>query len=92
MFAGNMAALVPGIMDKIDADQAVDEYARLVGSPARIIRSDEDVAAIRDQRAQQAQQAQQAAMMSQATADAKNLGGIQMNESNALTAMLEEAF
>lgn len=91
-FAASMAPLVPDIMDKIDTDQSVDEYSRLIGAPSRIIRSDEDVAKIREGRAQQMAQQQQQAALSQATQDAKNLGGIQMDESNALTAMIDQAF
>lgn len=55
----------PDIMDKIDVDQMIDELAQRMGVPASIIRSDETVAAIRQQRAeaQAAQQAQAAAMM-----------------------------
>ena len=55
----------PDIMDKIDVDQMIDELAQRMGVPASIIRSDETVAAIRQQRAeaQAAQQAQAFAMM-----------------------------
>ena len=55
----------PDIMDKIDVDQMIDELAQRMGVPASIIRSDETVAAIRQQRAeaQAAQQAQASAMM-----------------------------
>ena len=55
----------PDIMDKIDVDQMIDELAQRMGVPASIIRSDETVAAIRQQRAeaQAAQQAQAVAMM-----------------------------
>ena len=49
----------PDIMDKIDVDQMIDELAQRMGVPASIIRSDETVAAIRQQRAE-AQAAQQA--------------------------------
>lgn len=48
--------------DKIDLDQVIDEYAERAGSPARIVRSDDDVAAIRAQRAQGQKMAQMAAM------------------------------
>lgn len=71
-----LARVNPEILDKLDTDQMVDELAQRMGVPASIIRSDEQVAAIRQQRAeaQAAQQAQAAAMM-QAEAAAK-LGGI----------------
>lgn len=78
-FMEQVAPLVqvnPEIFDKLDTDQMVDELAQRMGVPASIIRSDEQVAAIRRQRAeaQAAQQAQAVAMM-QAEAAAK-LGGV----------------
>ena len=60
----------PDIMDKIDVDQMIDELAQRMGVPASIIRSDETVAAIRQQRAE----AQAAAMM--AAEQAAKLGNV----------------
>jgi hypothetical protein len=48
----------PGALDKIDFDQAIDEFHSRAGSPARIIRSDDAVAAMRESRNQAAQTAQ----------------------------------
>ena len=52
----------PDLLDKLDLDQMVDELAQRLGVPASIIRSDEQVAAIRQQREQAAAAQQQAAM------------------------------
>lgn len=73
----------PDILDKLDVDQMVDELAQRLGVPASIIRSDEQVAAIRQQRAeaQAAQQAQATAMM-QAEQAAK-LGGVSTRDTVA---------
>ncbi len=60
---GNMARLKPEILDKIDFDQAVDELGGIEGVPAKVIRSDDAVAAIREQRAQAEAQAQQMRQM-----------------------------
>lgn len=70
-FAANLVAVTkdPTIFDKIDSDQAIDEYMEAVGAPARIVRSDEAVAAMRAQRAQQ-QQVQQLAAMAKPASDA----------------------
>lgn len=59
-FVQQLAAVRPDVMDKIDADQVVDEYGTMTGVPPRIIVPDDDVAKIRATRAQQAK-AQQAA-------------------------------
>lgn len=62
-FVANMAAAFgPGVLDKFDADQAINEYNDRSGAPAIIIRDDEAVAAIRAGRAQAQQQQQMAAM------------------------------
>lgn len=71
-----LVQVAPDIMDKIDTDQMVDELAQRMGVPASIVRSDEQVAAIRQQRAEaQAQQQAQAMAMAQAEQMAK-LGGV----------------
>ena len=52
----------PAVLDKLDGDQAVDEYSNAVGGPASIIRSDDNVASMRADRAQQQQMQQMAAL------------------------------
>ena len=66
-FLQDVAGLVqltgsPGVLDKVDTDQAVDELATGLGVPGTIVRADADVEKIRQQRAQE-QAAQQQAMM-----------------------------
>lgn len=59
----------PTVLDKLDADQMVDEYGDMMGVSPKVIRSDEEVANIRNARAQaeqQQQQIEQAAMEAQA--------------------------
>ena len=64
-FIGNLAALTqnPDVLDKLNVDEAVDEIAEMQGVPPKLIRSDEEVAALRQARAQQMQQMQQMQMM-----------------------------
>jgi hypothetical protein len=74
-FVGNLAAVFPEALDKIDIDAAVDEFADRKGAPQKIIRSTKDANEMRQAR-QQAQQTQQ--MMdnmpnAQAGADAARL-------------------
>ena len=64
------------ILDKIDMDQVVDELARGVSAPGSIVRADEQVAEIRQQRAEQqqaAQEQQQALEQQQMMAQAANV-------------------
>lgn len=64
-FAGNLAGANPTVLDKVNLDQAIDEYADLIGSPPSIVVSDDEVKSVRDQRAQQQQQAAQMEQMAQ---------------------------
>lgn len=69
---GNIAAVAPSVLDKLDTDQVIDEYAQATGVPAKIIRSDEAVAELRKQRAAQEQAQHQAAMLAQLAPAAKD--------------------
>lgn len=64
-FAGSIAAVKPEVLDKLDADQTLDEYADMIGAPPKILVTDEKVKEVRAQRAQA--QAQQAAAEQAAT-------------------------
>jgi len=91
-FAGNLAAVKPDILDKLNSDQTIDEYASALGVSPKIIVSDEDAAKARQGRAQQAQMAQATEMAATAAQGAKTLsetdvgGGI-----NAMQMMLGNA-
>ncbi|MGH8464842.1 MAG: portal protein, partial [Pseudomonas sp.] len=58
-FVGGLAGAFPEAADKMNADQLVDEYAEAIGVVPTVVRGDDEVDAIRQQRAQQ-QQAEQA--------------------------------
>lgn len=63
-FVGQLAAMTgnPGVFRKIDIDQTIDEVADRAGAPARMVRSDEDVAAMQAAEQQQANMDRLAAM------------------------------
>lgn len=70
----SMAQLSPGVLDKINFDQVVDDYADMYGVNPEIIVPDDQVAALRAQKAKAAQ-AQQMAAAAPAIADtAKTVG------------------
>jgi len=69
MFVSQLAQADPSVVDKIDLDQAIDEYTSMVGVDPRIVRDDEVVAEIRAQR-QQMQQMQQMAEMAKTASEA----------------------
>lgn len=64
-FVGQLAAAKPEVLDKIDADQAVDEYFDAIGAPPSVLVPDDEVAEIRKARAQKQAAAENAAMASQ---------------------------
>lgn len=61
-FIVSAAGANPEALDKLNMDEAIDEYADRAGAPPRIIRGDSEVQQIRQRRAQQQQMAQAAAM------------------------------
>ncbi len=87
-FVASIVGAIPEVADKIDWDQAIDEYADRAGAPPRMIRDDETVAAIRASRAQaQAAQAQLAAIEQGAKA-AQSLAKADTSGKNALTDLM----
>lgn len=68
-FAGNLAAVKPGALDKLNEDEAMDKYADFLGVPAAMVVPDEEVQetrAARREREQMAQNAEMAATMAPA--------------------------
>lgn len=83
---------VPTVLDKWDADQSLDEFRKLSGAPPMTVRTDEQAAQIRQQRAMdQAQMRQmesqqaQLAGLAQAAQTAKTLAETDTQGPNALT-------
>lgn len=87
-FIGNMAAAgFQQAADKLDVDQAIDEYGDMLGVPTTITKSDEQVQAEREQRAQQQQAAQSLQMSSGAADIAKTLSQSGTADPNLLTSI-----
>lgn len=53
---GQMAQFTPDVLDKLNPDKVVDEAWNIIGAPARVMRDDEEIAALREQRGKIAQQ------------------------------------
>ncbi len=58
-FAGNISAVKPEVLDKLDADQSIDEYADMIGTPTSVVLSDDKVAEIRQARQAEIERQQQ---------------------------------
>ena len=61
-FAAGAASAFPQVLDKVDIDEAIDQFATDLGAPPSIIVSDDKVKAIRAKKQQMQQQQQMAAM------------------------------
>ena len=61
-FIGNLAGVFPEAVDKLNVDAMIDDYADRAGAPKKMIRSADDVKAIRDARTQAANAEKAAAM------------------------------
>jgi hypothetical protein len=73
---GQMMGIDPAIGAKVDFDKTLDLYSTLLANDPRMIRSDEDTAAIRAAQQQAQQQAQQAQMAEQYSKAGANLANI----------------
>lgn len=91
MALGQLAAVKPEVMDKLDQDAYADYIADRLGVPPQIVVPGKRVALIRQQRAQQEAAMQQAAMAEQAAGAAAKLGGVNTGQPNALTDLLQGA-
>lgn len=79
------------VFDKIDFDEAIDEYAFALGTPPALILSDDDVAELREGREQKAQMEQMAAAaapIKDAAAAAKTMSETPVGGQTALDAMM----
>jgi hypothetical protein len=91
-FVGNLISLgFTDAADKLNVDEAIEGYAGMHGTPPNMLRSEDDVTAMRDAKAKQAQMQQMASMapsMNQAATAAKTLSDTPVGETTALAQML----
>jgi len=71
--AGQLSGIDPAIVDNIDFDYGFDKMSSLLGNDPRLIRSPDELAAIRAQRAQQQQQDRELQLSKGFAENAKNL-------------------
>ena len=81
----------PAALDKLNIDQTIDEYGNMLGVPATIVNSDDEVQATREQRAQMEQQQQMMAMAQQAGATAKTLSDTNTADPSLLKTLSDAA-
>lgn len=88
-FVRATAEVNPEILDKVDTDQMIDEYANMTGVVPRVVRSDDQVAQIRDRR-QKMQEAQMKSENIERMAKAgKAMSTSPMDQDNVLNRVLD---
>lgn len=85
---GNIGQFMPEALDKLNVDQAIDEIADALAVPPSVVRSDDEVAQMRQKRSQQQQAMQQAEMAQAAAQGAKTLSEADTASDNALTRLM----
>jgi len=88
-FVSQLAQVNPEVLDKIDLDESIEEYADIIGVPPEMMNTEEEVQQIRQARLQQQQQAIQSEQMMNMVDGAKKLSETKTGESNALTGIME---
>jgi hypothetical protein len=91
-FVGNLLSLgFTDAGDKLNVDETIDSYANMHGTPPNMLRSEDEVGAIREQKAKAAQAQklmEMAPAMNQAATAAKTLSDTPAGETTALARML----
>jgi hypothetical protein len=87
-FAGNLVAVFPEIVDGIDSDEALRQYANILGTSPDVIISDEELQAKRQARAEEQQKMQAMQQAGQLAQGAKILSETDTQNPNALTDLL----
>jgi hypothetical protein len=90
-FVGAVAQVSPESIDKFDGDEAIDQYADMIGVSPKVIRSDDVVAQVRQQKAQAQAQAQSMAALQANAQTGKLLSETSLEGDSALSRMAASA-
>jgi hypothetical protein len=80
----------PGVLDKVNLDEAIEKLGDDLSVPPGLIRDDDDVKKIRQGRQQQQQAAQKAQQMQAMAESAQKLGSVKTSEPNMVTDMMQQ--
>lgn len=90
-FSSNVVARDPNAADKIDTDHMIQVYGEMTSIAPGIVRSDDEVQALRQQKAQAQAQQQKMQQMEQAASTAQQLSQTDMSGDTALNRLLQTA-
>jgi hypothetical protein len=89
-YVGNLAQFDQSVLMKVDTMELVDVYGDITSMRAGIIRSDEQVQAMKDAQAQAQAAEQRQQQLAQAAQSAKALSQTDLNGNNALTSLMAQ--
>ena len=81
---GQMAAVKPEVLDKLNADQIIDEYSNMLGISPHLIVANEEVAVIRQDRAAAQAAQERLAMLPEMAKTQKTMSETKVGDSTAL--------
>ncbi|MBL0320290.1 MAG: hypothetical protein IPP74_13520 [Alphaproteobacteria bacterium] len=87
-FVGQVSAINPSVVDNIDYDDAVREYAEMKGVPPTILRTEGELMALRKAKEDQARAQEMAQAMPEMVKGAKTLSETKLEGNSALDAMV----
>lgn len=87
-FVGQLASFDPTILQKVNLEAVVEEYADKAGVNPSLLKSKEEMEAIREEQAAQQAQMQEAAVASEMVNAGKTLSETKMDENSALTELI----
>jgi hypothetical protein len=90
-FVSSVAQFRPEVLDKINADQLIDVYADLTSVPPGLVKTDEEAAATRQQRAQAQENQDKMTRIQQGADAAKKLSETPMDEDSALHRLMNQS-
>jgi len=87
-FVGNLTAVYQDASDKFDADEAINQYAEMLGVPPELIRSDEDVMRIRQARRRELEEQKRMEQAQEIAQGAKTLSEAEVGNNSALDVLV----
>lgn len=84
-FVAQLSQVNPDVLDAVDFDEMVTQYADMTGIPSKIVKAMDVIQQIREQKQKQMQQAQAAQNAESMAGAANKLAGADMSGDNALT-------
>lgn len=87
-FVGGYAKVDPSVLDKVSGDELVNEYHMMTGVAPKIIRTEDEVATLRQNQAKAKQAQQEAETLATAAGGAKALSETNTTDRNGLTDLM----